>query len=124
KPLGTFFIPRWAGVDAETGNPTWYAADGSLKMFDPNTQSWSDGKGNEVSALGGADYVYSDKTGLPTWYGGFDNTFRYKHFDLGLSFFFSGGYYLYNGTRANLLSNSFSNNLEEIKNRWTTPGQK
>ncbi|HEY8396943.1 MAG TPA: TonB-dependent receptor [Flavihumibacter sp.] len=124
KPLGTFFIPRWAGVDAETGNPTWYAADGSLKMFDPNTQSWSDGKGNEVSALGGADYVYSDKSGLPTWYGGFDNTFRYKHFDLGLSFFFSGGNYLYNGTRANLLSNSFSNNLEEIKNRWTTPGQK
>lgn len=127
KPLGTFFLPKWAGVDEQTGNPMWYAADGTIKRYnfgESGAALWTDDKGTPVNALGGGDYVYAGKSGLPTWYGGFDNTLRYKHFDLGLSFFFSGGNYLYNGTRANLLSNTFSNNFVEIKDRWTTPGQK
>lgn len=127
KPLGTFFLPKWAGVDAETGNPMWYGADGSIKRYNfgqTGAALWTDDKGTPVSALAGSDYQYADRGGLPKWYGGFDNNIRYKHFDLGLSFFFSGGNYLYNGTRANLLSNAFSNNLQDVMGRWTTPGQK
>lgn len=127
KPLGTFFLPTWAGVDAETGNPMWYGKDGVIRRYNfgaTGANIWTDDKGTPVAALSGSDYQYTGKQGLPKWYGGFDNTFRYKQFDLSLSFFFSGGNYIYNGTRANLMANSFSNNLDDIKNRWTTPGQK
>jgi hypothetical protein len=126
KPLGTFFLPTWAGVDSETGNPMWYGKDGVIRRYNfgaTGANIWTDDKGAPVAALSGSDYQYTGKQGLPKWYGGFDNTFRYKQFDLSLSFFFSGGNYIYNGTRANLLANSFSNNLADIKNRWTTPGQ-
>ena len=129
EALGTYFLPRWAGVDPQTGNPQWYAADGSIKRYNigakdiPGSAQWTDQNGNTVAALGTADYVLLEgKTGLPKWYGGFDNNFSYKAFELGVSIMYQGGNYLYNGTRANMLTNTFSNNFEEIKNRWQKPG--
>jgi TonB-linked SusC/RagA family outer membrane protein len=125
RPLGVFLLPNWAGVDPNTGNPQWYAKDGSIKRFNFGTTSgtWTDANGNPVAALGSDDYVYQEgKTGLPTWYGGWDNTFSYKNFDLGISIMYQGGNYLYNSTRATLLTNFFSNNLAEIKNRWQKAG--
>ncbi|RPD47105.1 TonB-dependent receptor [Hymenobacter sediminis] len=56
---------------------------------------------------------------LPTWYGGFDNTFRYKNFDLGVFIQFSGGNYIYNGTKAGLHDMRFWNNATDIQDRWT-----
>ncbi|HEX8425761.1 TonB-dependent receptor [Hymenobacter sp.] len=56
---------------------------------------------------------------LPTWYGGFDNTFRYKNFDLGVFVQFSGGNYIYNGTKAGLHDQRFWNNDVDILDRWT-----
>ncbi|SNR51824.1 TonB-linked outer membrane protein, SusC/RagA family [Hymenobacter mucosus] len=56
---------------------------------------------------------------LPTWYGGFDNNFRFKNFDLGVFIQFSGGNYIYNGTKAGLHDQRFWNNDVDILNRWT-----
>ncbi len=57
---------------------------------------------------------------LPTWYGGFNNNMSYKNFDLSLNFTFSGGNYIYNGSRAGLLDQRFWNNLQEVvTNAWT-----
>jgi TonB-linked SusC/RagA family outer membrane protein len=56
---------------------------------------------------------------LPTWYGGFDNNFSYKGFDLGVFIQFSGGNYIYNGTKAGLHDQRFWNNAADIKNHWT-----
>jgi hypothetical protein len=56
---------------------------------------------------------------IPTWYGGFDNSFRYKGFDLGVFVQFSGGNYIYNGTKAGLHDQRFWNNDVDILDRWT-----
>jgi hypothetical protein len=56
---------------------------------------------------------------LPTYYGGFDNTFRYKNIDLGIFFQFSGGNYVYNGTKAGLRDQRFWNNHTDVLDRWT-----
>jgi len=74
--------------------------------------------------LTGADAVYTDKSGLPKYYGGLDNNITYKNFDFGVSVVYTGGFYIYNSTRAALLSNFFVNNSTEILDRWTAPGQK
>lgn len=122
-PLGTYQIPNWAGVNPANGNPMWYSASGAIKMWNFSTQSWTDDKGNPSTALAFADYQYQDKTGLPKWYGGWDNTFKYRQFDLGVSITYSGGNYIYNTTKAAMLTNFFSNNFSSILDRWTTPGQ-
>ena len=125
RALGTYKMLNWAGVDPATGNPTWFAADGTRKMFDLNTQKYflMDGT-TPTSGITQADNTYQDgKTGTPTFYGGLDNTFTYKDWDLNFSLVYQGGNYLYNSTRSSLLTNAFQNNISDIMNRWTTPGQ-
>lgn len=125
RPLGTYKLYKWAGVDPANGYPMWYAADGvTIKEWNQAQQKYTLKDGSPTTALTSADQVYQEgKTGTPTWYGGFDNTFNYKNFDLNLSFVYSGGNYLYNSTYAGLLTNTFQNNDARILNRWTTPGQ-
>ncbi len=61
---------------------------------------------------------------MPKWFGGFNNSFRYKNFDLNIFLSFSGGNYIYNQTRQNILLNQqFGNGGTDLLNRWTTPGQ-
>lgn len=123
RSLGTYKLVRWAGVDEQTGNPMWYGKDGNIKMFNPDTQTWTQ-DGQKISGLVGDDAVYLDKSGLPKYYGGLDNNITYKKFDFGVSLVYTGGFYIYNTTRSSLLTNQFLNNTTEILDRWTTPGQK
>lgn len=125
KALGTYYLPRWAGVDPATGNPMWYAKDGSIKRYNFGASGaalWTDDKNNPVAALSGADYVYSKKGGLPTFYGGWDNTFTYKQFDLNINVVYQGGNYVYNSSKAGMLTNQFSNNFTDILRRWQKAG--
>lgn len=59
---------------------------------------------------------------LPKWFGGLDNTIRYKGLDLNFLLFFSGGNYVYNGTKAGLHDNRNWNNAKDALDRWTKPG--
>lgn len=125
--LGEYKQIRWAGVDPETGNASWLAKDGTRKFYNPaatGAAKWTLADKSTTSAIGGGDAVYTGKTGTPKFYGGLDNTFNYKNFDLNISFVYTGGFYIYNATRAGLLGNYFNNNSTEILSRWTTPGQK
>ncbi len=89
------------------GSPKWtYVKDGAAA---PAIDNYKDGK------IQGAS--------LPTIFGGFNNTFSYKNFDLNVNFTFVGGNKLYNGTRATNSDQRYFNNGEFIKERWTTPGQ-
>lgn len=129
--LGVYFLPQWAGVNPANGNAQFYDKDGNIKQYDAAytnsataTQGrWLTASGDVTTAIGVADYKYTTKTGYPTFYGGFDNTFTFKGIELGVFLQYSGGNLIYNGYRQALLSNSFQNNITEIKDRWTTPGQ-
>jgi hypothetical protein len=59
---------------------------------------------------------------LPTFFGGLNNTFTYKRFDLNVSLYFSGGNYVYNGTQAGLRDQRVWNNSTEVLTRWQKPG--
>lgn len=56
---------------------------------------------------------------LPTWYGGFNNSFSYKNFDATLNFTYSGGNYIYNGSRAGLRDQRVWNNSTDVLESWT-----
>ena len=127
RPLGTFKLIRWAGVNPDNGNPRWYAADGTIKEYhfgESGSSAWTDAEGKAVTPISvSTDAVYSDKGGLPSWMGGWDNTLTFKNFDFGVNIIYSGGNYIYNSTSATMLNNGVINNFTTILDRWTTPGQ-
>jgi TonB-linked SusC/RagA family outer membrane protein len=124
RPLGTYKLYNWAGVDPANGYAMWYAADGTIKEWNQVSQKYTLVGGGATTALTSTDQTYQEgKTGSPTWYGGIDNTVTYKNFDLNVSVTYAGGNYLYNTTYSGLLTNTFQNNDARIMNRWTTPGQ-
>ena len=130
NPINAFYGYKYAGVNTANGNPMWYKKDGSMVQYnnvpgvaagyyfainknDPNLG---------VATTLGERYIVGSP--LPTWYGGFTNSFGYKNFSMEVFFRYSGGNYVYNlGRQEAWNSQGFVNNGAEILNRWTKPGQ-
>ena len=114
------------GINPLNGQRLMLKADGTVVQYNyqgttgAGSTGWtkvSDGS-NTTAPSQLVDGVYYGPV-LPTWYGGFDNTFRYKGIDLGVFIQFSGGNYIYNGTKAGLHDQRFWNNATDILERWT-----
>ncbi|MFD2037331.1 SusC/RagA family TonB-linked outer membrane protein [Belliella marina] len=106
---GSWFTQEYAGVNPATGRPMWL-----------------DANGNRTSLPLASDRKYFGST-LAPYYGGFNNTFKYKGVELTAFFTYeygavvSDGQYNFlreNGTRLAL------NAIREVNDRaWTEPGQ-
>jgi TonB-linked SusC/RagA family outer membrane protein len=120
QSIGYILAVESVGINPENGRRMFRKADGSIVQYDHQGTGWTDvATGAAVSAPNQlADGKIIGPT-LPTWYGGIDNTFRYKNFDLGLFFQYSGGNYIYNGTQAGLRDQRFWNNHTDALDRWT-----
>ncbi len=111
EPLSTLFLIRYLGVDPTTGD---------AKFQDLN----SDG----IINLDDRQIVGS---GLPTYFGGFNNEFSYKRFSLQFMFYFSGGNQIFNQSRfayenygafAPNVSIPYGNYNTNSLNYWRQPG--
>lgn len=123
--IAGIFAVETRGVNPENGRRIYVNKAGREVQYQHHAgaNAWTYLDGTRAPAItSGADAKYSGNT-LPTWYGGFNNTFRFGNFDLGINFTYSGGNYIYNGSRAGLLDQRFWNNNTEVLNAWTTPGQ-
>ncbi|WP_460891526.1 SusC/RagA family TonB-linked outer membrane protein [Rufibacter soli] len=114
---------RYEGVNMANGNPIYRKADNSLVQGDINSNSYKVyDPANPTNVATTSSLTASDKvvlgSALPTWFGGFDNNFKYAGFDLNVFFRFSGGNYIMNRTRQDLLTMLFENNGTEILGRW------
>jgi hypothetical protein len=72
------------------------------------------------------EVVLKDKSSIPTFFGGIDNTFAYKGFELSVFFTFSGGNYLYNAREKEWTAPAggyWMKKRDLLTNSWTTPGQ-
>lgn len=64
-------------------------------------------------------------TSQPTYFGGFDNTFRYRNFDLNLFFSFTGGNYMYDYEEQRTTSVQYGQvvlRTDLFGNAWAQPG--
>lgn len=89
-----WFIRDWAGVDPTDGSPTWYQDEivgGVATGKRITTKSWNSATRYDVGSA------------LPKFYGGFNNNFSYKSFDLAILTFFSVGGKIYDAYEAQLL---------------------
>lgn len=94
-----WFIPEWAGVDAADGRPQWYQdeiVNGARTGKKVTTKSYN------------AATRYEMGSALPKFFGGFNNTFRYKEFDLGIYTYFSVGGKIYDNSYSQLMTNGIT----------------
>lgn len=124
-PLGSFFVVRTAGVNPDNGNRIFINLKGQQVQYQhvvPAGQSrWKFMDGSTAPAVGSQDAVLY-KSPIPKFFGGFDNNFKFKNFDLGVLLTFQGGNYVYNGTQAGLRDQRFWNNHTDVLRRWQKAG--
>jgi TonB-linked SusC/RagA family outer membrane protein len=107
EAIGAFYLPRYMGVDPETGDALYQDKDG-------NTTNNYNQAVREV--VGNAN---------PDVTGGFANSFTYKGFDLGVFFTFVQGNEIYNRTgvyQSAGFSGGRDNQTTEVLRRWQKPG--
>ena len=112
QPLGTIYGFRYAGVNPSTGLFQFYNSKGQVTEtpFAPGSGSF-----NDFVKIGSLD---------PKFYGGWQNTFRYKEIQLDLFFEYRkqlGINYL--GQVYNYLPGNEFNQPVAVSNAWSKPGQ-
>ncbi|MGQ0737853.1 MAG: SusC/RagA family TonB-linked outer membrane protein [Bacteroidota bacterium] len=127
ESLGSFYVVRVGGVNPATGQRIFYYRNGTAVQYNhaaPAASRWtlvSNGTVAPRVADQANDGIIIGPA-LPKWQGGFDNNFKYKNFDLNILLFFSGGNYVYNGSRSGMRDMRSWNNMKEMLNRWQKPG--
>ena len=111
-PVNTWFMRTWAGVDTETGLPTWFVngVDGEV-----------------TSNYNAAQRVDQGANALPTYSGGLGMRVDYKGFFAEANAYFQGGHKIYEQyAQFYLRTNSFTlgtyNGVQELMDRWQQPG--
>lgn len=126
KPIGMIFVTKTAGVDPATGRRIFINKNGEQVYFQhvaPAGQfRFSYANGTVAPTVSSADAVAYKNTN-PKYVGGFDNTFRFKNFELNALFTYQLGFYIYYGTYAGLRDQRFWNNSTDVLRRWTKPGE-
>ena len=133
--LGNLWVVRTAGIDPQTGKRIFLTKDGTpvyYQFFAPAGQfNWSttaDGTKQYKSASGATAISQANdgvqyKNVIPKYYGGFTNNFKYKSFDLSLTFTYQLDYFIYYGTNAGLHDQRFWNNATDIiSDAWWNVG--
>ena len=110
ESLYTFYMPKFAGVDPETGQSLFWK-DITEPVLDANGQPQTDKYGNiienvigrETTTTPGDATYYMCGTALPWAYGGFGTHFAYKGFDLSVDFTYQIGGQIYDSDYAGMM---------------------
>lgn len=107
KPTGMYFLAEYAGIDKTTGQELIYDKDRKI-----------------VPATSAAQIddarIATSKTAAPKFFGGINNSFTYRNFDLSVFCTFShGNYVLDEGERSLSYVRGRNNLLADAANSWT-----
>jgi len=107
----TWSMPQYAGVNPANGEAQWYT-DAT--------------KSKTTNAYNLANLRVDKYQADPKYFGGWNNTFVYKGFQLTTDIYYSGGNYVYDSAAPTLTDGTqYTYNKYQyiFDNRWTTPGQ-
>ena len=116
--LYTFYLPKWLGVDPETGGPLWEKItkddNGNITSREP-TSNYSEAAPQEVGSA------------LPDFTGGISATIEYKNISFYINAAYQYGNEVYNGTRIMMDNDGhepYYNNMmpKDDWSRWERPG--
>ena len=118
KEIYTFILPKWLGIDPETGGPLWEKIE-------------RDQNGNITSRMPTPNYSEAEPQrvgkALPDFSGGLSTSLRYKNISLFASFAYQYGNDIYNFTRVFMDNDGhepYYNNMvpKSDWSRWEKPG--
>jgi len=115
--INEFYMREWAGVDPATGNPLWYVNNGDKTT---TTTNYSNAGLSVPNALP----IPTGKSGSPTYYGGFSNTFTFREFSVAGDFYYNYGNYV-RDSWANYFNDEVNpsyGKLNAVLARWQKPG--
>lgn len=121
--LGSVFAVPTTGVNPANGNRVYLNKSGTQVQYNAVNKSWTNLDGTTATAIDNYADGRIQGPSLPTYFGGFNNTFSYHHFDLNIGFTYSGGNKIYDGTIATISDQRYFNNGTFVLNRWTKAGQ-
>ncbi len=105
KPVGSFYLVPFAGIDTQTGKPMYY-----------------DLQGNTTSTYNLSDRQFAG-AGLPKAYGGINNTFDYKNWSLSAFFVYSLGAKIFDSSGKRQMGVVTDWNMRtDVFDRWRAPG--
>lgn len=134
KPIGTYFLPLYLGVDPVTGYETFASvttdAGTGYPVHDPSKPIVVDFLGRIAGTTTNVTFnnisaPVDGKPGQARWTGGLTNTFSFKGLSLGVLFTFSQGAWILDaGARqqAYMLQGLQNVRSEVTKNVWQKPG--
>ena len=109
RPLGEFYINRYAGVNPANGDPLWY-----------------DKEGNLTTEFRESDKVMVGKNYLAPWQGGFGTTLTWKGISVNAQFSWVADRWMFNNDRffeeSNGLYTGFNQSKRLLYDRWKKPG--
>lgn len=106
KPLGTWCMTEWAGVNPETGEVWFYNQKG--------------GKTENISEAPAVDKFKSSEV---PWFGGFNTSLIYKGIELSANFTYAFDYTIMNSSRWYLDNHNFNGNKPAyMLTMWREPG--
>lgn len=116
--LYEFYLPKWLGVNSQTGAPQWEVVT-------------KDAKGNVTSRKATSDYASATPeevgSALPKFQGGLNNSFRYKNFSFSVNLYYLYGNKVYNNDLTMVMNDGHEPYLNQMKAPsgtivWTKPG--
>ncbi|WP_157637980.1 SusC/RagA family TonB-linked outer membrane protein [Flexithrix dorotheae] len=127
--LSFFRLARYAGIHTEGGYELIEEMD--LDLFNETGERVATGNLIPATRSNLQNHLFdnTEKTALPTYFGGFNSNFTYKGFDLGAYFSFSGGNYIFDnaqfsqtyiGNAGNILRSDMVNNTWTDQNKNAT----
>ncbi|WP_299012234.1 SusC/RagA family TonB-linked outer membrane protein [uncultured Polaribacter sp.] len=108
RSINTFNLVRWAGVNPANGRPLYL-----------------DKEGNVTETYNEADRVWTDKSSIPRYQGGFNTDINYKGFFVNAIFNFSADVWRNNGTLGVAEDNGLigiANVTTNLLDAWKEPG--
>lgn len=138
QSIGQLWVVRSAGVDPSSGRRIFLNAAGNKVYYEFGTlptgrynysnadgtryeRTNPDGSKTALSINQSDDGVLYANT-QPKYYGGWDNNFHYKNFDLNFIFTYQAGNYIYYGTYAGLRDQRYWNNSTDVLRYWKKSG--
>jgi len=109
EAINTYKMVRYAGVNATTGKNEYYNIDGTKTSVYSSSQA----------------VTLSGKSSQVKYFGSINTSFRYKEFDLGAQFYYSGGNYIMNYVYQTGVSDGESinnNQFTDALNYWRKAG--
>lgn len=126
---GTLYAIPTKGIDPATGRRVFVNNQGKEVFYQqvvlpssPAAFRWAYADGSEAPAITPSDDAIPYINSAPKIFGGWNNNFQFKNFDLSVLLTYQLGGNMMNGTQATMRDQRFWNNSADVLRRWQKPG--